>query len=483
MRRFSSHSSQRTRSPQEPQGHEDDDLQMNRLDEVTAPSPACDSSEKTLQRHDCLENLRPNTSSGPLEPARPHEAIADAQQTEHAQPGALEDSYSHDQHTKRSRRHLRKYLTTLYTLSYLIVFSFIGTLLRLAIASLTLYPGAPVNTSVLWANVGGSFIMGFLSEDHRLFRSKEVESRVLTDYGADDKDRLKASLKAHKKTVPLYIGLTTGFCGCLTSFSSFIRDVFLALANLLPVPLGPYSDVSMYTISGAAARAPNGGYSFMAIVAVLATEIALSLASIFLGAHVAILLTRWTPAIPHVFLRRALDPLMPILACFSWVAVICLVSLLPHLHKDNSLWSHEVWRGPVLFSLVFAPVGCLLRFFLSLKLNSRIASFPLGTFAANIVGTLILGMAYDLQHASSIGPSLLGGGSLIGCQVLQGIMDGFCGCLTTVGTWVLELSDLRRRHAYVYGIASVAAAFGLLIIEIGSLKWTVGLTTPDCFAR
>ncbi|KAL2012037.1 hypothetical protein VTN00DRAFT_4755 [Thermoascus crustaceus] len=64
-----------------------------------------------------------------------------------------------------------EFLTKLYTVSHLIFFSVVGTLARLAIEALTFYPGAPVTTSVLWANVSGSFIMGFLSEDRELFRS------------------------------------------------------------------------------------------------------------------------------------------------------------------------------------------------------------------------------------------------------------------------------------------------------------------------
>lgn len=95
---------------------------------------------------------------------------------------------------------------------------------------------------------------------------------------------------------------------------------------------------------------------------------------------------------------------------------------------------------------------------------------------------MVLGMAYTLQHAS-IGTSSFGGGSYIGCQVLQGIMDGFCGSLTTVSTWILELSDLRRRHAYFYGGVSVVVAFCALVVEIGSLKWNQGLVTPSCFAE
>lgn len=323
--------------------------------------------------------------------------------------------------------------------------------------------------------------MGFLSEDHELFRFEEVEAKI-PDSERQNGARRAAHFKAHKKTIPLYIGLTTGFCGSLTSFSTFIRDVFLALANELPVPIGQYSNISLFASASDGARAPNGGFSFMALVAVLFTEIGLSLAGLFLGAHLAIGVSPWTPSVPQHWLCKFVDPVAAFVAFLSWVAVICLVALLPEHSQRSTLWSPELWRGPVLFSLVFAPVGCVARFFVSLKLNGRIASFPLGTFAVNVGGTIILGMAYSLQHASLQGSSF-GGGSIIGCQVLQGIMDGFCGCLTTVSTWVLELSDLRRRHAYFYGGLTVAVALSALVVEVGSLQWTRGLTTPSCFTH
>lgn len=72
---------------------------------------------------------------------------------------------------------------------------------------------------------------GFLSEDKEFFRSKEVDDEI------DDHAECTTRLMAHKKTVPLYIGRTTGFCGSLTFLSTFIRDVFLALANDPPCRL------------------------------------------------------------------------------------------------------------------------------------------------------------------------------------------------------------------------------------------------------
>lgn len=70
------------------------------------------------------------------------------------------------------------------------------------------------------------------------------------------------------------------------------------------------------------------------------------------------------------------------------------------------------------------------------------------------------------------------GGNLIGCQVLQGVQHGFCGCLTTVSTWVVELHSLRRKHAYFYGTASVRVALSSLgITAIINLRVRVAWST------
>ena len=57
---------------------------------------------------------------------------------------------------------------------------------------------------------------------------------------------------------------------------------------------------------------------------------------------------------------------------------------------------------------------------------------------------------------------------------------GFCGCLSTVSTWVSELASLRRRNAYRYGAASVIVALCFLIIIMGSLQWTIGFSDLQC---
>lgn len=258
---------------------------------------------------------------------------------------------------------------------------------------------------------------------------------------------------------PLYIGLGAGFCGSLTTLSSFARDLFLTLSGASP------------------------GQDVMALFAVAITTVCVCLAALRAGAQVALFIAwllrraggrrRQKRHRQRLRLLRLLDRTAPILCTGLWVGAAVLTARPPS----------PSWRGLVLFSLVFAPAGCLLRFYVSTRLNAVRPAFPLGTFAVNVVGTAVLGVAWVLQHGGAVdctGGGDGGCGSQIGCQVLQGVMDGFCGCLTTVSTWVMELSSLRRKHSYLYGAATIGTCFALLVIIMGSQKWAVGWTESVC---
>ncbi|OSS44827.1 hypothetical protein B5807_10616 [Epicoccum nigrum] len=388
------------------------------------------------------------------------------------------DKYHQSFATPKDQRTSRL-LTELYTISFLVFFAIWGTLARLGLQALTFYPGAPVVFSELWANVAGTFVMGFLSEDMRLFREEWGESdsgvtasEVPRDQPAEEghqeleKQRV-VDKKSHgkvKKTIPLYIGLTTGFCGSFTSFSSFIRDVFLGLSNDLPAPTYHRSPTAAPTASLAPRAA---GYSVMALLGVILITIALCLCALRAGAHLAASLDPVTPTLPFRRTRKLLDPLFVLLGLGSWLGAVLLAALPPH----------NAWRGQALFACVFAPLGCLARYYVSLLLNPRNPSFPLGTFACNMFGTAVLGMAYDLQRVAIGGVT---GGGIVGCQVLQGIEDGFCGALTTVSTWMVELDTLRRVRAYVYGASSVAVGLSVMVVIMGSVRWSVGWEGVVC---
>lgn len=371
------------------------------------------------------------------------------------------------------------WLTTLYTVAHLIFFSIIGTLARLGVQWFSFYPGTPIVTPVIWANVGGSFLMGFLTEDRQLFRDEWMARERLhpeknkNPFVGPGPGELSAAERTKvKKTVPLYVGLAVGFCGSFTSFSSFMRDVFLALSNNLPAPVN-HPSTGTVTTSSEVSR--NGGYSFLALLAIILATVALSLGALIVGAHTALALDKITPRIPSRFTRRLLDPLMVFLGFGCWLGALFLAIWPPDRFRSTT----ETWRGTVLFPILFAPTGCLLRFYASVKLNALVPSFPLGTFAANMFGTAIQGMCYDIQHVG-VGINGSVGGGLVGCQVLQGVQDGFCGCLTTVSTWVGEINGLRRRSAYFYACASVVGGFCLMVVIMGSVRWSVGWSAPVC---
>lgn len=452
------------------------------LDELASASPVQNPHEQPIYRPEFLEERRSQERAF-------EEAVA-AGQVEQEPQQRVETA------AERGQYQASKAETEFYTVSYLIFFAIWGTLARLGLDALTAYPGSPVTTTVLWSNLGGSLIMGFLSEDRRLFhehrqgwndiarqsqKTEDSEGSQETVGGAEnqvvasqdeDPEKLRAELlKSHiamKKTIPLYIGLTTGFCGSFTSFSSFIRDVFFELANLPPA----------VTIPDAATTSRNGGYSLMALLSVVIVTVSVCVSGLKFGAHLAITLEKVTPPLPRFLTRKYFDRWAAIFSWGVWIGTVIMAILPPDRQSGTNL--NETWRGKVLFAIVYAPLGCLLRFYLSMWMNGIVVAFPLGTFTVNILGTAILGMCWDLQHASlgAAGGSI--GGGHLGCQVLEGVQDGFCGCLTTISTWVLELTSLKRHHAYIYGATSVIAGVAILVVIIGSLVWSVGATTASC---
>ena len=186
------------------------------LDEFAAPAPDENPDEQGIYHHDSLEARR-------------------------SRPGNLEETQIPQGESKRTA----EWMTQLYIVSYLIFFSIFGVLARIGLQALTVYPGALITNTDLWANFGGSLLMGILREDRMLFRRNwklEVEkvqheagSSLDNSNSEQRQEKLnRAARKAFassKGSIPVYIGLTVGFCGSFTSFASICRDAFLAIAN------------------------------------------------------------------------------------------------------------------------------------------------------------------------------------------------------------------------------------------------------------
>ncbi|KAG0633851.1 CrcB-like protein-domain-containing protein [Tuber brumale] len=286
--------------------------------------------------------------------------------------------------------------------SYLIIFSILGTLSRIGLVSISTYAATPL-PPLFWPQFVGSLIMGFFLEDKTLFPAST------------------------KTTTPLYLGLTTGYCGSVTTFSSFILGAFEQLAITAPIHPGR-----------------RIGDNIAAMLAYVIGTIAISLGGLQVGAHLAVfskgflreLRFRWT------------DTLAVPIGFGLWVASVIMAVFI------------KKWRGDVLFACVFSPPGAIVRFWASrLGNNPMCKAFPLGTFTVNMLGTAVLAGLLAGRYAHFEGNT---------CDVLRGLGDGFCGCLTTVSTFVAEVRGLRISHAYVYAGASIVVGLCLTILILGS---------------
>jgi len=113
------------------------------------------------------------------------------------------------------------------------------------------------------------------------------------------------------------------------------------------------------------------------------------------------------------------------------------------------------------FLLVFVGggLGSGLRYLISKYLNSNLGSFPLGTFAVNIIGSLIIGLVLGYAAKEN---------SLSHNQVLL-LATGFCGGFTTFSAFAQENFQLLKTgdimQFSIYTIGSIVV--GLFAVFIG----------------
>ena len=97
--------------------------------------------------------------------------------------------------------------------------------------------------------------------------------------------------------------------------------------------------------------------------------------------------------------------------------------------------------------MVGGAVGCVIRWFFGVKLNSFFPSLPPGTLVVNLLGAFIIGaaVAYFLRH-----PHLDLAWKLL-------IVTGLCGGLTTFSTFSVEIFTLLQAGNFGWALASVFA--------------------------
>lgn len=281
-------------------------------------------------------------------------------------------------------------------------------------------------SSFFLANIVGSFVMGVFVPMNSLF---------LPNYKS------------------WYIGVTTGFCGSCTTFSTWQRVTAEKIAN---------------------GQLTNG---FMTLLYTFSTSYMAFLFGKHIGneifhqpfrcwrrqrfGEVAVTVTNTDMSTTHVGLRTSTTRYVYlfIVTCFMsaaiWVAVFV---------DTTSKTRRRYWAAAAL-----GPIGSLARYFL-LLLNRNRPTFPLFTFLVNVgasvVSSIILAIFVRLSNESETEKRLA-----YDLWFNYGVGAGILGCFSTVSTFVNEihkLSDTRILHAYRYGLLSIVASQILCVVIVCS---------------
>ncbi|KAJ2717119.1 hypothetical protein H4R19_000204 [Coemansia spiralis] len=326
----------------------------------------------------------------------------------------------------------------------LVAFSMAGVLIRVYLTRLFTYDGEPIY-GLIWAQMAGCFVMGIAMQT---------------------KDILVQWSPA------LHTGITTGLCGSVTTFSSWQLLVFQQFFNT--------------------SRSRHSHFrNFLGGMSILASTMACAVGALRLGQMVGdeLRLAHGT----HV--RRAAQPRVeaagarrgwigwgewrPADAGLAVLGVAGLVAASVVAGVASSTRSVSI-------ALLFGWVGTLVRWRLALlngrsssrpheKPPSRLATtLPLGTFIANVAGSAVLAVVHVLRTGAVVRPSAAS------CHVLAALADGFCGCLTTVSTFAVEVAAMSARRSMLYTALSVVATQSLFLFIAGIYFKTATVDYPTC---
>lgn len=255
----------------------------------------------------------------------------------------------------------------------------------------------------------------------------------------------------------LYTSLSTGLCGCITTFSSWNAEAVSVLLQL--------NETSLHFLS-----VEDNGARVIGSWIVLLLGVGMPLSALRLGKNVG-LAAQAVDAYGGKQLRgnRRRWLSLPIGNCaqsctvLAWIGATALIICICIYYANFE----------TMFALLLGPAGTYIRWQLGeldKKTKQFAREFPVGTFIANITGSFVLAFtlvckAYFIESAGSIPYSLL-----------AGVAVGFCGCLTTVSTFASQLSSLPFIMAITYTLCSIMVAQVEFICVLGGYAWTSNST-------
>lgn len=336
----------------------------------------------------------------------------------------------------------RPFIDTGTILLQISIWTYVGVIIRyyLTIVSkeYTLYPAL----NVYLAELVGAWIMAIVFE-HR-----------------SDIDR---------KSLSLYIGLGTGLCGSITTFASFMENA-----------------ADVYIQFNPTGSPNNAATRVIGTLCLLVSGIVVSLGGLCAGYHFSLLVSpsvRKRKRKQYNLLsqedeegirettnnkekRRAKLKVHRAGIKEFWMTVISFVLITAFI----VLMTYFLNNYDLLLACLFGPFGSILRYYLS-ALNRE--QFPYGTFAANMVGSAVEGIAIVISLVYNVD-------TLWETAVLAGVKTGFCGCCSTISTFVVELRALVLKsqdtrfpfEAYGYGLVSIIVGQLCYILTVGVYVWS-----------
>eukprot|EP00850_Spirogloea_muscicola_P009992 SM000057S18422 [mRNA] locus=s57:509330:511661:+ [translate_table: standard] len=252
---------------------------------------------------------------------------------------------------------------------------------------------------------------------------------------------------------PLAVGLSTGLMGSVTTYASWNQRMLALMAQGLWV---------------------RGfiGYLIGAELSIMSLIVGIYTAS--MARDALLRLPRWRCSSSKVARALKCDPSFPsfrglqlllfgVLAAVIWATAVSLTLAEHHTSKKRR----------VAIACSVGPPGVWLRWYLAqlnghgIKLSKQpnakvyLAWLPLGTLAANVLASIIEAALSTTQLAAD--------NSLV-TMLTASSQLGFCGCLSTVSTFVVELRALYQRErtqwralAYITLSLGTTMALGILI--------------------
>lgn len=354
----------------------------------------------------------------------------------------------------------------------------------------------------LLANMIGCLIMGAVADGKIV--GAVLRAVAPPPDGSRAIERLSAELvplvrRTGAVWAPVLLGLRIGFCGSLTSFSSWNQSLLellvqdakvgaalaaLALGILLPLAglwLGHRLALYVYlrpnsqppSVASLETQPPPVA-SFEEVLSSSLSPSAMSPTPPLPPPSPAPLPPSSLPpsppadASPHVRVTIDVHWLMLALLLLGFgIAAIMAFSVSPTNGSVNGA-SFQAFR--VSIALVTAPPGALLRWKLGARLNGKctrgpFANWPLGTLVANLLASAVFGVIAGACASDAFGPVTASYGAWYAEAMLQGLGLGFCGCLSTVSTWMNEVSVLLAptpdaKGGYSCGCTAVSYALG-----------------------